>query len=453
MSKESRLQIVIDANFVGGGSIKSVEQAVLASSRVTDAAAQKFVEYANKVRSAESRISSLNSQLREGKITQESYNQSFSKARTALHENSAALRQYAQDIGVASNRNKSMLTTMRDLSVTAFAVVGTLQQVASGVKQLTSAGFDLARTGAQVTQMEQSFALMNRQIGISPSILGDMSAAARGTISDYDLMSSIFTLTAGSTKAMQRELTLAAPQLLEVSKAASKLNPELGDTEFMFQSISRGIKRLEFRLLDNLGLNIKIGEANKKHAEAIGKTVEELTAEEKTMALLNQTLEVGQRLIQQVGSDVASAVDPYEQLTTAMKEFRQELGQTFDLMAQSTGVLGGTEFIDGRTRALEYANALGTYRLALIEAGLSAGQARGRVTELQVAFQQMDAVTRSSKDELAAFALATRLLSDGLDPTAIADYVSKLEEYQVRAILGASAGRAKGHRQDAGRSD
>jgi hypothetical protein len=81
--------------------------------------------------------------------------------------------------------------------------------------------------------------------------------------------------------------------------------------------------------LDNLGLTIKIGQANSDFAETLGKTVDELTAEEKQMALLNATLKSGGVLIEQVGGNTDAATDSFMQMRTAMEDAANTLKQSF----------------------------------------------------------------------------------------------------------------------------
>ena len=107
---------------------------------------------------------------------------------------------------------------------------------------------------------------------------------------------------------------------MEIAKAANKLNPALGSTAFMYESIATGVKRAQPLILDNLGLTLKVGEANEAYAKSMGITVEQMTAQDKAMAILNATLEAGDTLIDQVGGTTEAATDSFDQLEVAMKE-------------------------------------------------------------------------------------------------------------------------------------
>jgi len=185
--------------------------------------------------------------------------------------------------------------------------------------------FQLSREGAEINQLRESFELMNEEVFKTPDLLDKMTSAVNGTIAETDLMKSLLTLTAGASNEAAQSYAAAIPQLLEIAKASNKLNPALGSTTELFDSLALGIKRGSPLILDNLGLTIKIEEANKNYAEQLGKTVAQLTSEEKQMALLNATLGAGDQLIQQVGGNVASSVDSWARLEVQVQESKEAL--------------------------------------------------------------------------------------------------------------------------------
>ena len=183
--------------------------------------------------------------------------------------------------------------------------------------------------GAKVQQTSDSFALLLDKIGASPDLLSELQAASKDTISDMELMNSTSLLLAGTSGELATELANSTPELLEIAKAAEKLNPSLGDTTFLYDSLSRGIKRASPLILDNLGLVISIGDANEKYAESIGKAVSELTVEEEKIALLNAVLDQGNVLIEQAGGNVDSATDSFSRLNTAIENSSNALKEKF----------------------------------------------------------------------------------------------------------------------------
>ena len=60
-------------------------------------------------------------------------------------------------------------------------------------------------------------------------------------------------------------------------------------------------------ILDNLGIIVKVGDANKRYASILGKTSNELTDAEKKMAFLNATIEAGEDLMGRLGKQTKSS--------------------------------------------------------------------------------------------------------------------------------------------------
>jgi hypothetical protein len=242
---------------------------------------------------------------------------------------------------------KKTQASFGDFAKTLAVVAGAAMAVGAAMKK----AFEFTRQGAQVIQTERAFASMAGTIDMSTDVLDDWSDAVNGTISDMQLMTGFQTLAAGLSKEMTAAFADSNVELLKIAKAASALNPQLGDTAYMYESITRGIKRNSPLILDNLGIVVKVGEANEKMADKLGKSVDALTAEEKQMALLNETLKSGDRLIEQLGGSVESATDPWDRFTTAIKNATDQQKK----QAAETGifqkVLGGiADEINDRTK-------------------------------------------------------------------------------------------------------
>ncbi len=271
-----------------------------------------------------------------------------------------------QSLALQSNKFKQELaaistqaggtTSSINRFVTALAPVAVAAGAAAGALYLGAKAFNAYRAaaeeGAGIRQTAKSFEYLTESVYNVPGLLDQLRRASRGTISDLDLMSSYLTMIAGTTPEFGARMSAAAPQILEIAKAASTLNPTLGDTTFFFESLSRGLKRTEYRLIDNLGLNVRVGEANRTYAAALGKTVQQLTAAERQQAFLNEVLRVGGQLIQQIGGDVSSLTDPYQQFTANTENLKNSLKELASIsftpiareLAETSGVW--SEFVN-----------------------------------------------------------------------------------------------------------
>jgi len=226
--------------------------------------------------------------------------------------------------GGTKKLDQSFTDTIKSTAALGVGIAAAGTAIVAAGKQI----YEFGKQGAVVTQTADSFDYLSKKLELPSDLLEQLRKASRGTVDDMTLMSSTSTLLAGTTDELGKALGSATPQLLEIAKAANKLNPSLGTTSHMYESIALGIKRASPMILDNLGLTIKIGDANEEMAKKLGKSVDALTAEEKQMALLEATLKAGDNLIQQVGGSTESATDAYEQNAAAVKNLKDALSAT-----------------------------------------------------------------------------------------------------------------------------
>lgn len=197
---------------------------------------------------------------------------------------------------------------------------GVLDGVTKGFAAVTGAAvtfkkaFDYSREGAELNQLTDSFELLNKNVLQTPDLLDDMRRAAGGTIKDTDLMGGVLKLAAGATGEYAQTLANISPQLLEIARASNKLNPSLGDTAFLYESLTTAAKRQSVPIADNLGLIIKMDDAVKQvhpSLQSLASSYDQLTDQQK---FLNELLFQGGNLIDQVGGDVNSAADSWARL-------------------------------------------------------------------------------------------------------------------------------------------
>ncbi len=78
-------------------------------------------------------------------------------------------------------------------------VLSKIPAVAAGAAVALAAvkkAFDFAEQGAEIKQMGESWDFLMTKLGVSPAILGDLSKAARGTVTEMQIMTSTATLLA-----------------------------------------------------------------------------------------------------------------------------------------------------------------------------------------------------------------------------------------------------------------
>ena len=115
--------------------------------------------------------------------------------------------------------------------------------------------------------------------------------------------------------------------LMEIARVKGRA---LGlDTTQAFNDIVTGIGRGSPLILDNLGITIKLGEAQELYAEKLGKTAAELTDAEKKNALLNAVLESGRAELEQVGEVTLTSAERMQQLSAEFSNVRSTIGEAF----------------------------------------------------------------------------------------------------------------------------
>lgn len=179
---------------------------------------------------------------------------------------------------------------------------------AAGVAALATAFVALGTRGASFRGLGESFDRLTNSVGVlSQTLLKDLRAAAAGTVSDFSLIQKANLALAGATGEFGKQFGANLPKILENARVQARATGQ--DVDFLFNSLITGIKRGSPLLIDNTGLVLKIGDANKAYAEQLGKTVEQLTAEEKQIAILNATLAAGEVAITTLGNAQETAAE------------------------------------------------------------------------------------------------------------------------------------------------
>ena len=79
-------------------------------------------------------------------------------------------------------------------------------------------------------------------------------------------------------------------------------------------------------ILDNLWIIVNQTEAQEKYAQSIGKTVEQLTEQEKKQALINQVVADGKKELEEMGEQSTTFATKVAQITTVFENFGARVG-------------------------------------------------------------------------------------------------------------------------------
>ena len=187
---------------------------------------------------------------------------------------------------------------------------------------LAYAGAELTKIGARSESVAFAFGRMTEQAGISTdALLASLTEASAGTIAETDLM-----LTANKAMALGvGEDIETMTVLMEVARLKGQ-NMGLTTTQ-AFNDIATGIGRGSPLILDNLGITIKLGEAQENYAKELGKTVATMTDAEKKQALLNAVLKQGREELAATGEVQLTASEQLQQMSATMDDLKSTIGE------------------------------------------------------------------------------------------------------------------------------
>lgn len=221
-------------------------------------------------------------------------------------------------VGEATSGITGMISQLGILSPAMMAGV-------TAVAALGTAFVALGMRGASMRGMIESFDRLTQSIGLAgDALLDDLRNASAGTIRDMELLRLANTALAGAAGEFGKEFGNKLPKLLEIARVQARATGQ--SVDFLFQSLITGIKRGSPLLIDNTGLVLNVTKANQQYADSIGKTVEQLTAEEKQIALLNATATAGQAAIDSLGNIQETAAEKIARIEAI-------ISNTFDRLA------------------------------------------------------------------------------------------------------------------------
>jgi hypothetical protein len=161
---------------------------------------------------------------------------------------------------------------------------------------LTSEVTELATKGLKFPALEASFERLAQGVGQnSTDMLESLQTATKGMVSEFDLMQ-------GANKALLLGLPVTKESMGEMAKAATALGRAMGqDATKSLDDLITALGRSSPMILDNLGLSVKLGDANEAMAQKLGKTVDALTDAEKKMAFYEAAMEAARKKTQELG--------------------------------------------------------------------------------------------------------------------------------------------------------
>ena len=242
---------------------------------------------------------------------------------SALNKASGEINKVKSEIKGVGDTGKTAQGGVKGFGSSLLGVVGTAGMVAAAVGAVSLAikeVYEIAKEGAAFQRMEEASASLARSLSADMSdILDALREASLGMVSDFDLMQA-------ASRAMMLGVSADSEQLAQLMEVAALRGRAMGiSTTQAFNDIVTGIGRASPMILDNLGIVIDAEGKYQAYAEAVGKTAEELTKQEKTQALLNGVLESSQGLLEETGGLTMDTAGSFERLEASAKNLSDNL--------------------------------------------------------------------------------------------------------------------------------
>lgn len=187
----------------------------------------------------------------------------------------------------------------------------------------------MSAEGARLTDLERAFNNLNASVKTGGVNLESLNSALAGTVSrakQIELANLGMNLGIGGAD---------IPKLAQIAKAAAQT---LGtSTEAMYGDIVRGTARRSKKILDNLGIRMEdLSTLWRITAKRLGKSVRDLTEEEKNQAFIQQVLANSSHILAASGR---SNADAYDQLSASAQNTIDSFKILFDKTLRQTGAL------------------------------------------------------------------------------------------------------------------
>ncbi len=212
-----------------------------------------------------------------------------------------------------------------------------------GVLGVAMKAVEFAKLAGDAEQASQAFDTIFTDLGLNAvEEFEKIKEASKGLIDEASIKQSA--VTAVSLGVPIEKLA----QLMEVARVKAKVMGT--DVKSAFNDLAVGIGRGSPMILDNLGLTIKLGDANQQYADEIGKTVEELTKQEKQIALTNAVIVASADDMRRFGDSEKNTNERTQELQASIVDLKVKIGEallpTMEKLTKET-----KKYVDGLTDA------------------------------------------------------------------------------------------------------
>jgi len=243
------------------------------------------------------------------KVTDQ-FSGSFAKFNTALGES-------GRRAGDAFGGFQRLTTGAAGLSGALLTLGGPLAAVGGALQ-----AFNLARQAAENERLAKSYEALAASANVNGrEVVAKIKEIADGTIDESEAikLANLGILRGGQQLASQ------LPQIFEAARTFSKATGQ--DVAQVFQSIIEGVSSGQERMLRASNIVVDYDDAQKKLADSIGKTVAQLTDQQKKQALLNAVTEKARATQEALGGTSEDNLDVFDRFSVQLKELGDVAGK------------------------------------------------------------------------------------------------------------------------------
>jgi hypothetical protein len=184
---------------------------------------------------------------------------------------------------------------------------------ASAINNVIGKLGEFVAQGSKLPGLEASFNKLSKTVNQdSAAMLSALQTGTRGLVSNIDLMQS-------ANKAILLGLPVTSKEMGELAKTATILGKAMGqDATSSLNDLITALGRSSPLILDNLGLTVKVGEANEAYAKKLGKTASQLTDAESKMAFYEAAMEAARKKTAEIGEQTKTLGEIVETVWVAI---------------------------------------------------------------------------------------------------------------------------------------
>ena len=331
-----------------------------------------------------------------------------------------------QDVSKVDNKLVALGKTAIKVGGALFAAKG----IVSGFNAISAS----AQSAQRVEDLESAMLNLGKNVGFGADSLEKFREATNGTVTDTELLTN-------ANNALLLGIADSDDQMAELFDTAQRLGKAMGvGTAFAVESLTVGLGRQSKMILDNLGIMVDATSAQEKLAEEIGKTVGQLTEEERKRAFINEAMRQSKVAIEELGEEQIGLNENQEQFDVAITNLSNALGKKFSPAVQKatklfTGFIKGvTDFIEEDPEVDMSSFSDEMIRLTkLINANERASNRneKGRIKQ-QGLLKQLGTATKDNADKNMELIQSEMMLASATET--VIDDIEELTESELEAI-------------------